>query len=166
MALDATKVRVGVTGGVYVAPLATPLPTDATTALNAAFVELGYINDNGVTESQGISTNKIKAWQNGDVVRTVQTEHNLEYKFTPLESNANVIAQVYPSGQITGAQRGNQEWVFHVVDGANKIRVVLPNAQITNIGDVKYVNGDAVDYPLTITAYPDSSGVKAYIYRA
>jgi hypothetical protein len=166
MALDATKVRVGVTGGAYVAPLGTTLPTDATSALNGAFVELGYINENGVTETQNISTNKIKAWQNGDIVRTVQTQHDLEYKFTPLESNASVLAQVYPSGQITGAQRGNAEWVFNVVDGVNKIRVVLPNAQITDIGDVNYVNGDAIDYPLTITAYPDASGVKAYIYRA
>jgi hypothetical protein len=26
------------------------------------------------------------------------------------------------------------------------------------------VNGDAIMYPVTITAYPDASGVKAYLY--
>lgn len=166
MATDATKIRVGVTGAIYVAPTGTAAPTDATAALNAAFKELGYIDENGVTESQGITSNKIKAWQNSDIVRTVQTEHDLTYKFAALESNTDVLAQMYPAGQITGAQRLGQEWVLHVVDGVNKVRVYVPNGQITNIDDVKYIAGDAIKYGFTITAYPDSSGVKAYIYRA
>ena len=43
---DATKVSVGkpkVSGAVHWAPLGTSLPTSATAALNAAFVELGYV---------------------------------------------------------------------------------------------------------------------------
>lgn len=166
MANDATKVRVAITGAVYVAPLGTTLPTDATSALNAAFKELGYISDAGVVEAQNITSNKLKAWQNADVVRTVQTEHSLTYHFTSLESNTDVLGLIYPSGQITGAQRGSQAWVFHVVDGATKVRAVVPNGQIIDIANVTYVNGAAIDYGFTIEAYPDATGVKAYIYRA
>ena len=41
MALDSGNVRVGVTGVVYVAPLGTTLPTDETSAPDAAFQDVG-----------------------------------------------------------------------------------------------------------------------------
>jgi hypothetical protein len=166
MANSAANVRVGVTGSVYVAPTSTPLPTDATTALNAAFNDTGYVGEGGVTESQGISTNKIKAWQNGDIVRVVQTEHELTYKWKWIESSSTVTGLIYPSGQITGAAKGHNAYVVQVVDGVNKVRLVIPDGQITDIGDVVYDNGEEIGWEVTITAYPDSNGVKAYRYTA
>ena len=38
-------------GGVWIAPLGTALPTDETTALNAAFKSAGYIGEDGLTET-------------------------------------------------------------------------------------------------------------------
>jgi len=49
MALDATSVRVAPLGHVSVAPFGTALPTTVLSALNAAFVEVGYTDDNGVS---------------------------------------------------------------------------------------------------------------------
>jgi hypothetical protein len=54
--------------------------------------------------------------------------------------------------------------VFEILDGLRTGRVVLPDAQVTARGDVSYVDTDAVSYPVTLTAYPDANGVKAYIY--
>ena len=45
--LDATNVRVGITGGLYKAPVGSTAPTDATTALDAAFINLGYVSQEG-----------------------------------------------------------------------------------------------------------------------
>ena len=87
MALDATQVRVGVTGAVYVAPTGTTLPTDATTSLAVAFDDVGYISEDGVTETQDTDTNDIVAWQNGAVVRKIQTSHDLTYSFAMLETS-------------------------------------------------------------------------------
>ena len=58
MANDATKVSVGkpaVDGAVFSAPIGTALPTSTSAALNAAFANLGYVSEDGVTNSNGLS---------------------------------------------------------------------------------------------------------------
>lgn len=49
-------------GAFFHAPLGTDLPTDANTALDTAFKNLGYISEDGLTESTSIDTNTVKAW--------------------------------------------------------------------------------------------------------
>lgn len=169
MANTAANVRVGVTGGVYFAPIATALPTDSDTALAGGYIDVGYISDDGVTQSIGTDITDVTAWQNGDVVRKVQTSHDLTYAFTMIEtSEASMEAYYgnYTTGtvEITGDVLARQRMVLEVLDGDDHIRVVLPDAQVTERGDVVYQNGEAVGYPVTVTAYPDSSGVKAYKY--
>ena len=63
--MKATNVSTGkpnVAGGIFRAPKGTALPTDATTALGAAFVNLGYISDAGVENDNEMTVNEIKAW--------------------------------------------------------------------------------------------------------
>jgi len=169
--VDAAKAFVAATGRILHAPVATAKPTDATTSLNAAFKEVGYIGEAGVTEAEGQSENKIKAWQDSAVVRKVRTEHDLTYKFDLLEAgNDEVIKLVHGSGTfashtITGAALTNEALVIEAVDGASIVRIVIPNGQVTEVGERKYVAGEAVVYPVTVTAYPDTSGVKAYKYK-
>ena len=95
MAVNANYVAVGVTGAIYRAPLGTALPTTTAAVLNAAFVEAGYITEDGVQETQGTQTNDIRAWQNGSIVRKVQTSHDLTYDFSFLEVNKETIAAYY-----------------------------------------------------------------------
>lgn len=167
--LTADDVRVFSTGYVAAAPDGTTLPSDATTSLNAAFHELGYIDDKGVIEEEKLSTNKIKAWQNGDVVRVVQTEHELTYKFRCIETNRYVLAAFYGQSydgvvEITGTQPVAGCWVVHVIDGSDLIRIVIPSGQLSDKGPITYASGDAVGYEFTITCYSDATGVKAYKY--
>jgi hypothetical protein len=173
MALTASNVRVAVTGGVFGAPAGTTLPTDALAALDPEFDELGYVGEDGVTQAMATDVTDIRAWQNGDIVRKVQTSHDLTYALSMLETNEHTLRTYYGdfSGtidagtvEIKGEQGVRQSWVLNVVDGDVRIRIVIPDGQVTERGDVSYVNGDAVMYPITITAYPDASGVKAYLY--
>ena len=167
---DNVRVFGGSTGFVAVAPSGSTLPTDATTGLDSAFDELGYIDENGVTESQGTNTNKVKAWQGGAIVRTVQTEHSLTYKFAALETNAAVLEQFYGQSvydgvvEITGAQPDTAAWVIHAVDGDDLVRIVIPSGQVIDRGDVVRNGNDPAVYEFTLECYPDSSGVKAYQY--
>ena len=170
MALTADNVRVAVTGGIFVAPTGTALPTSPLDALNGSFADLGYIGEDGITESQNADSADIKAMQNGDTVRKVQTSHDLTYQFTMIETTDAVLAQYYgplSAGvvHVTGDQLPRQSWVLEIEDGDVLIRAVVPDGQITERGDITYANGEAIGYQVTLTAYPDESGVKAYIYR-
>lgn len=172
MSNDSDNVRVYAdsSGFVAVAPAGSTLPTTATAGLDAAFDELGYIDENGVVEQQATQSTKVKAWQGGAIVRTVQTEHELLYKFAALETNATVLEQFYSQShydgrvEITGDQPDTACWVIHAVDGSDLVRIVIPHGQVDDRGDVSMSASDPSKYEFTISCYPDSSGVKAYKY--
>jgi hypothetical protein len=105
------------------------------------------------------------------VVRRVQTDHSASFAFTMRETNATVLEAYYGNyaAGVSKIQSGvlpHKSWIIDVLDGDSKIRIVIPDGQITERGDVVYKNGDPIGYPITIECYPDSTGVKAYVYIA
>ncbi len=171
--LDAENVVVAVTGSVHVAPAGTAVPTAVAESLNAAFADVGYISEDGVSTTIGTDTTDIRAWQNGDIVRRVQTSHDYSLSFTMIETNPTSLQLFfgnYSDGagddavvEITGEQDVRRAFVLDIVDGDDLQRIVIPSGQVTERGDVTYANGEPVGYPVTITAYP-IDGVKAFIY--
>jgi hypothetical protein len=164
MALDSTLVRVAVSGAVSVAPAATAAPADSSTALIAAYKDLGYISAKGVTEGRKRSTNDIKAWQGGAVVRTVVTDGTLTFNFQLIETNQRTVELFYGATVATTSivivptsTGGRKTFVLDVVDGAQLCRVFVPQGEITEVGDLVYAGGEPVGYEVTLTAYPDAT---------
>jgi hypothetical protein len=183
MANTASNVVAGVplaTGGILIGELSAAAPTTASGALTG-FSAAGYIGDSGVVETNERSTDKIRAW-GGDTVKVVQTEHNVSYQFTFLETlNADVLKAVYGEDNVTttaatastgtlhevainGATLPHKSYVFEVKDGDAKIRIYIPDGQITEVGDVTYSDGEVVGYEVTVEAFGDDLGNKAYKY--
>lgn len=169
-----SKPKIG--GAVYRAPLGTALPTDATAELNAAFVALGYISEDGLTNANSPSSDKIKAW-GGDTVHTYQTEKDDTFQFKLIEAlNEEVIKAVYGDSNVTGsvkegltlkANNGAAEdcsWVVEMVLNNVLKRVVVPCAKITELGDIVYADEEALGYDVTLTATADAEGNTHYEY--
>lgn len=164
MALDSSKVVVAVSGAVSVAPTATAAPTDAATALNVAFKDMGYISEDGITETRDRSTDDIKGWQGSATVRTVVTDSTLTYEFTMLETTIRTQSLAYGATATSSAvlvsaaaTGGRQSFVIDVIDGANLTRIYIPQGEVTEVGDTTYASGEPVSFPVTITAYPDTT---------
>ena len=170
MALTRANVRVAVTGGVYRGVSGTTVPTTVDGVLHVALKDQGYVGEDGITQSIDKDTTDITAWQGSDIVREVQTSHKLTYQLKLIEVNPETLKTVYGNHTtgttlITGATLPASAWVFNVVDGENLIRLVIPDGQVHEIGDVVYAAGEEVGHEITITCYPDASGVKAYLYN-
>ena len=169
------------TGGLLWAPSGTALPTDTTTALNAAFLALGYLSDDGVEATPNRSTNTKKAW-GGDTVLVLQTDFGVEVKFTLLETlNVNVANASFGTANVTATAangtHGNQlaikvnsleldhaSWVAELRNGIKKSRLVIPDGQPTAVDTIPFKSSDSVMFPVTLTCFPDASGNYAYIY--
>ena len=170
------KPKIG--GAVYRAPLGTTLPTDATTALAGAFVEMGYISDAGVVNSNNPSTSKIKSW-GGQVVLIVTSEKPDTFKLSFIEAlNSNVLETVYGANNVTvDAVNGKisvkanadalEDYVYvieEVLKGGAKKRIVIPDGQLSALGDIVYKDDTAIGYEVTLDAMPNSSGDNHYEY--
>lgn len=171
------KPKVG--GAAFKAPLGTALPPDATTALNNAFVNQGYISEDGLTNPINIDSKTIKAW-GGGVVDTLETSKEDTFKFKLIESiNPDVLKTVHGESSVTGTPsassgmtvnvgtdaHANFAWVFEMVlkSGILK-RIVVPCAKVSQIGEIKYVDNDVSGYEITINAELDASGNSHYEY--
>jgi hypothetical protein len=169
MALSAENVVVGITGKVYVGATSATAPTASTSTLTG-FSELGYVSADGIEFATDKSTNQIRAWQNSDLVREVVTEGTVTYKFTLLETNQDVIEAYFGSTMVDGkialnpvATGGRKSFVLDVVDGAKAIRHYVPAGEILAIEAQTFVNGEAIAYGVTVTAYA-SGGRTADIF--
>jgi len=163
MALDSDNVRVAVSGAVYVAPTATAGPTASDSALNVAFVDLGYVSADGISETIDKSTNQIRAWQNGSLVREVTSEATFSVTLTLIETKLDVL-ELYFGSDITGGalngdpsqSGGRKSFVYDVVDGATVERTYIPAGEVTAVGERVLAGGEAIGYNVTITAYADA----------
>lgn len=174
--VTAVKPKVG--GAISIAPLGTTLPTAADGTLNEAFKNFGYVSENGVTRSFDLSTETVKAW-GGDVVMVLDNGRTETFQFSLLEATSvDAMKLVNGDGNVTGGDlasgisvtSNNAELVGHafvidMIEHQNTLhRIVIPNGVVTDIGDITYVDNEALQSSVTITAVADSSGNTAYEY--
>src|SRR5262245_50302702 len=176
------------TGTVFAAPLGTSAPTkteftSGDFTLDAAFLDLGHIGEDGYTENLERNIEKKRNF-GGKVVKVLQTEFTATYEFVLLETlSANVLKAVYgdnnvtvtaattTSGAIIEVKKNSRKlphlmWVIDTTDTELEAnyRNFIPDAQITNLGEVKIVHTDTIEYTVTLEAFDDATGNNIYTW--
>lgn len=85
-------------GGVfYRAPLGTTLPTNATSPLNALFVDHGWLGEEGITVTTERDIQKHYAF-GSDLVKTTQGSYAESLQLSLLETDPDVLETVFGAG--------------------------------------------------------------------
>lgn len=169
MARTVANVWVGADGRAYVAATSATAPTGADSSLDGSWTELGWINEDGLTEASNEDFTEVKGWD-GTVIRKIRTSAERTFAFTCMETNKAVLELFYPGSSVTAASGGSKievessapdrrAFVFDVIDGDAVARYYVGNGEVSERGDVTHAAGEAVAYTFTVTAYPDTDGV-------
>lgn len=165
------KPDLSVSGGVLVAPIGTTRPTSVEGPYDAAYLSVGYVSVDGVVETSERSTEEIRAW-GGQKIRTVQTEFGTTIAFTLIESrNAEALKFVFGEDNVDTTTTPGEvvikrnekvlpytQIIVDLLDGENSSHLDIGRAQVTEVGDVTYVDGEAISYELTVSCDPDDNG--------
>lgn len=163
-------------GGMYIAPVGTALPTDASAALANTYKNVGYISEDGIKNSPKRTEQEIKEW-GGDVVDSSTREFSNSWKVKYIESlNVDVLKMCFGETNVTTANNkiatkiNSKELEEHVIvfdmaaKGGKLRRIVIPRGKISEIGEIVYNAKDPVAYDTTIKTFPDSAGNFQYEY--
>lgn len=167
-------------GGVlFVAPAGTQLPTDASEKLNEAFKNVADLNEDGITRSTDVTTTDINN-MSGEKAASFIASYEETFQFVMLETNAATLSARYGKDRVTSSGDDvisfttgmpKNEHVSIIADlllsGMNKKqRIVIPDAVLTDTGDLQYHSGDAITYDVTFSTFPDKQGNNSYNYFA
>jgi hypothetical protein len=173
--VGALKGKVG--GYAFFIPSGVAIPTDFTTALPAGAMNLGYVSEDGMTDSPEFETEDHKDG-NGQVVDTSQTGYAKTITATFIEHKADVLKVQYGSDNVTDEKgvltvKNKGEFgesgalvIEGVIKGTRALRKVYPSVTVTSLGESTMITGDLYGTETTFTAYPDSDGVYDYEYAA
>ena len=174
----------GVTGAIKSAPLGTALPdltdiTKAAVTLNAAFKGNEFVSEDGLTISPSMSTTDIKDWS-GANVRKILSSFDGTLAWAMISTNEEQMKRTFGEDYVetkdATAAHGNQtkaalgahlpehrSWVFLMKDGDARMVVVVPDGQVTEVGDITFNSTGALQWPITLATYPDEDGHNIYI---
>ena len=165
MALDGTQVRVAGAGHVYVGETTATAPTDTGTALDAAWKDLGYVTEDGVSFTFGRETEDLNSWQQDKVrVLTLRAPKNVE--FSLMQSSKDVLTTAFGGGTITTTPSGTggadehkftppsddvnteRSLLIEFTDGDVAYRYYFPRVQVEGEVSFTLTRSGAVTYPI------------------
>lgn len=162
--LDATQVRKGFTGALYVAPVGTTAPATTAASWGAGWIHLGYLSEEGPGITPTIETSDVAAWQSDVPVRTDVIKRGIDYTFTLLQRTGTALKLAMGGGTITSLGGGDFKFEpptggvdFHAfgletVDGTIIDRWLLDRGSVVNLGAVPMNKSNAEQFPITVRA--------------
>lgn len=179
MAQDAAELVVASHGDVYVAPVGTTLPgdTDADLSLNAAFVNLGLVTEDGVTITATPEIQDFGAWQRSQPVRRERVTQTLSLGFALEQWNVDNVPLAFGGGEVVETAAGVFKYTFPAdddalderaivldwQDGTKKYRMVFERGNVTEAVSTTLSRSALATLPITFSVLsPEDGGSPGY----
>lgn len=188
MAQTAEEITVALTGHVYVAPYTTGLvlPSNPFDAPAAAFIDIGYTSEDGVTFSVTPNVEDIMAWQKATPVRRIVTSRDSTIGYTLEQFNRDTFAHAFGGGTWTTipAAAGPPAVAEHFrydppadadalaeyaciidfEDGARNGRLVMRRGTVNDTVETQLVRNNAAMLPVTLAALTPDGASNAWYF--
>lgn len=165
----------GIQGGYFfAAPAGTTLPTDNSTALSEAFLNIGFLGEDGVSFSDSSDTTNYFD-MNGDTVEISNGSIEKSFTVTPLEIKKDQLALLYGASNVTDANgvitvhdKGPNDSQYVVVfefllKNGRKWRRIVPVCKLGELGDMSVNFSELVGREVTMSALKDAATGDYYI---
>ena len=179
MPVDANEVVIAGNGRIFVAPVGTTAPADVTTAWAAAWIDLGYATEDGVTFTVGRTVTDIMAWQAFDPIRRVITAMNTTIAFVLQQWNEHTTKLAFGGGTITTTAGPPAHYLYtppaaevideravgiEWLDGTKIYRLLIAKAMVTDDVSTQLVRTDTAQLPITL-GVTAGAGIAPYVIR-
>jgi hypothetical protein len=167
VALDADQIRIAGSGHIYVAAVGSTAPTDVTTAWAAAWTEIGFTDEDGVTVNDEKEITDIGVWQLMYAARRIITSRNFTVSFNLRQWNRDTLALAFGGGTVTTTGTAPNEIHTYAPpaadfidrralgvewsDGDVKYRLVVPRGLVTENVETQLQRGESSLLPITFS---------------
>lgn len=171
MAQDADDILVAARGDINIAPVGTTLPTDETTTLDNAFINLGYTTEEGSSLTYGQTTEDIMAWQSASPVRRIRTGSDLTVTFNLIQFNRPSFELAFGGGTWSnvgssyrydppdeGDALAEYTLVVDWEDGDKSQRLVVERATVSEDVTTQLIRTAAAVLPISMKSLKPDSG--------
>lgn len=164
----------GVKGGyMFVAPAGTEAPTDNAADLDAAFMNLGYLGDSGISFSDSASTSTFRDL-NGEPIENAAGDIEKSFTVTFREIKKDTLAVMMGSGNVTDAAGKltahdagwpDEEWVCVLkllLKNGRKWTRVAHRIKLSALGDMVHAYNSLAGRDATFTTLKDDESGDFY----
>jgi hypothetical protein len=164
MATNPENVLVASGGSVHVAPVGTTLPTTVGASLNAAFVDLGYVGEDGVSVAASVDVTDVLAFQTLLPIRKIVTARTVDLSMVLREWTEQSLLLAFGGGEVSeaggeytytpplaGDALYERAMVISWQDGAKNYRLVVERGVVAESVETTLARTAAADLPITFS---------------
>jgi hypothetical protein len=173
---DPNETVIGGTGQVYVAPVGTALPANESSALNSAFVGLGYHSEDGVSVNQSIEIIRLGAWQSKKDIRRLRDAETFRITFNLLQWNENNVPLAFGGGTVSDLGGSKYKYsppassealaekamVCDVQDGTEILRFVIPRGSVVEAVESQFARNAFGQLPVAFEDMEPDDGTPGW----
>lgn len=173
---NADAIVVAGNGTVRIAPVGTTQPTTPTATPAAAWLDLGYVTEEGVTFTDSKEIADVAAWQSFYPVRKIITGKEATLAFGLREWDERTIPLAFGGGSVTNPSAGVWRYappspgsldlramMIDWIDGIKNYRLIVPRGLVVEAVETNLTRTDSAVLPINFAAIPLSTSVDPYI---